>query len=598
MFSEVTIMRIAVLKSSKDSESVYVIKDLYLRDVRGKKSTKNKSGKDRTTVTVANLGKINDLMKEKEMTREEVIAWAKDEAKRMTMEDKKERQKISFDFFPNVRIEKDVKRCFNCGYLFPQSIYYDLRMDNVCRNITARHKFKYSLDAILSDLIYARILEPSSKRASYKFCQSLLEAPKYKEHDVYRALSVLAEEMDYIQSEVYKNSNLVLKRNSRALYYDCTNYYFEIEEEDDFRKYGKSKENRPNPIVQMGLFMDGNGIPMAFDLFSGNKSEQPSMKPLEQKIIRDYGVEKFIVCTDAGLGSEGNRLFNDIEGRAFIVTQSLKKLKKDEREAAMSDEGWRCVSDNKPVDIKEIKGNPESFLNQLYYKEEPYGTAKVPGQIMFVTYSPRYALYQKSIRDKQIKRAEEMVQAGKKGKSKRNSNDPSRFVKKISVTEDGEVADKTEYSLDTDKIQKESYYDGYYAVCTNLVEDSVQDILKVSEGRWEIEESFRIMKTDFEARPTYLSREDRIKAHFLTCYLSLLIYRILEKKIEETYTSNDIISTLRGMNLLALEGYGYQPAYTRTDLTDKLHDVFGFNTDFQILEKSTIRSIIKGTKQH
>lgn len=590
-------MRISIRPSAKSVDSIYIIKDLYLRDVRGKKASGNPSGKERTTVTVKKLGRIPDLMAELDMSRDEVIAWAKEQARKMTEEEKKNNEKISVDYYPNQIIDKDVERLFSCGYLFLQSLYYDLRLDNICRNISGRYAFKYSLDAILSDLIYARIIDPGSKRSSYSFCQSLLEPPKYELHDVYRALSVLAGESDYIQAEVYKNSNFVADRNNRILYFDCTNYYFEIEEEDDFRKYGKSKENRPNPIVQMGLFMDGDGIPLAFNIFPGNQNEQPSLKPLEQDIIRNFGFERFVVCTDGGLGSDDNRLFNDIEGRAFIVTQSLKKLKADERNAAMDDRNWRRLSDGKSVDISEIKADPQSHINDLYYKEETYGTKKVPGQLMIVTYSPRYALYQRSVRSKQIERAEKMVENGAKKKSYGNPNDPARFVRKVSVTENGEAADQTQYSLNEERIAEEKMYDGYYAVCTNLVDDSVKDILSVSERRWEIEESFRIMKTDFEARPVYLSREDRIRAHFLICYLSLLIYRLLEKKLENKYTSTQIITALRSMKLLAVEGIGYQPAYKRTDLTDDLHSKFGFRTDYQIMKKSSVRSVIKQTKE-
>ncbi len=590
-------MRISIRPSAKNVDSIYIIKDLYLRDVRGKKASGNPSGKERTTVTVKKLGRIPDLMAELDMSRDEVIVWAKEQARKMTEEEKKNNEKISVDYYPNQIIDKDVERLFSCGYLFLQSLYYDLRLDNICRNISGRYAFKYSLDAILSDLIYARIIDPGSKRSSYSFCQSLLEPPKYELHDVYRALSVLAGESDYIQAEVYKNSNFVAGRNNRILYFDCTNYYFEIEEEDDFRKYGKSKENRPNPIVQMGLFMDGDGIPLAFNIFPGNQNEQPSLKPLEQDIIRNFGFERFVVCTDGGLGSDDNRLFNDIEGRAFIVTQSLKKLKADERNAAMDDRNWRRLSDGKSVDISEIKADPQSHINDLYYKEETYGTKKVPGQLMIVTYSPRYALYQRSVRSKQIERAEKMVENGAKKKSYGNPNDPARFVRKVSVTENGEAADQTQYSLNEERIAEEKMYDGYYAVCTNLVDDSVKDILSVSERRWEIEESFRIMKTDFEARPVYLSREDRIRAHFLICYLSLLIYRLLEKKLENKYTSTQIITALRSMKLLAVEGIGYQPAYKRTDITDDLHSKFGFRTDYQIMKKSSVRSVIKQTKE-
>ena len=590
-------MRISIRPSSKNTDSVYIIKDLYLRDVRGKKSSKNPSGKDRTTVTVKKLGRIPDLMAQLNMTREEVIAWAKEEARKMTEEEKKNNEKISVDFYPNQMIDKDIERLFSSGYLFLQSLYYDLRFDNICRNISGRHDFKYSLDAILSDQIYARILDPGSKSSSYEFCKTLLEPPKYELHDVYRALSVLAEESDYIQSEIYKNSNLVVKRNNKILYYDCTNYYFEIEEDDDFRKYGKGKDNKPNPIVQMGMFMDGDGIPMAFSLFPGNQNEQPSLKPLEKDIIRNFGFDKFVVCTDGGLGSDDNRLFNDIEGRAFIVTQSLKKLKSADRESAMDSRNWRRLSDGKEVDITAIKADPQSFINELYYKEETYGTKKVPGQLMIVTYSPKYALYQKSIRSRQIERAVKMVENGVRKKSYSNPNDPSRFVRKVAVTDDGEAAGNTQYSLNEEKIEEERMYDGYYAVCTNLVEDDVKDILSVSERRWEIEESFRIMKTDFRARPVYLSTEDHIKAHFLICFLSLLIYRILEKKLESKYTCTQIIRTLRSMKLLALEGTGYLPAYKRTEITDDLHSIFGFRTDYQIMKKSAVRSVIRQTKQ-
>jgi transposase len=343
--------------------------------------------------------------------------------------------------------------------------------------------------------------------------------------------------------------------------------------------------------------MDGDGIPMAFSLFPGNQNEQPSLKPLEQDIIRNFGFDRFVVCTDGGLGSDDNRQFNDIEGRAFIVTQSLKKLKAADREAAMDDRNWRKLSDGKPVDISEIKAEPQNHLNELYYKEETYGTKKVPGQLMIVTYSPRYALYQKSIRAKQVERAEAMVENGSARKTRSNPNDPARFVRKVAVTEDGEAADKTQYSLNEDKIAEEKMYDGYYAVCTNLVDDSVKDILSVSERRWEIEESFRILKTDFKSRPVYLSREDRIKAHFLVCYLSLLIYRLLEKKLNYKYTCSQIIRTLRSMKLLAVEGIGYQPAYKRTEITDDLHNAFGFRTDYQIMKKSSVRSVIRQTKE-
>ena len=546
-------MRISITNPGKPAESLYIIKDLYLRDVRGKKSASNKSGKDRTTVTVEKLGKVSDLMEKMNLSHDEIIAWARQRAKSLTDEEKAANAKITIDYFPNQRIEKDVPSSCNCGYLFLQSLYTQLRLDNTCRNIRNRYSFDFDLNSILSDLIFARILSPSSKLSSYSFCKSLLEPPKYDIHQVYRALSVIAKENDYIQSDVYRNSNFVISRNNRVLYYDCTNFFFEIEEADDFREYGKSKENRPNPIVQMGLFMDGDGIPLAFSTFRGASNEQPSMKPLEEKIIHNYGLDRFVVCTGGGLGCDSNRLFNNIEGRAFITTQSLKKLKKDKRVAALNSSRWKRLGDGCSVNIQEIKSDPEKYASNVYYKIMPYSSKKVPNQMMIVTYSPKYALYQCSIREKQIERAE--------------------------------------------KIERKMMYDGYYAICTDLVDDSVEEIIRVSEQRWEIEESFRIMKTEFQARPVYLSREDTIQAHFLICYLSLMIYRILEKKLKEKYTAEKIITALRKMELHIIPGTGYQPSYTRTDLTDELHEIFGFNTDYQIMTKSSIRNIIKLTKQ-
>lgn len=589
-------MRIAVVNKGKPFESIYIQKDIYLKDVRNKSTARKGTGKDRTTVTVEKLGKVTDLMKEMNMTHDEVIQWARNKAIEMTEAEKAEPKSVTVTFRTDKRIEKDQINSFNVGYLFLQRILYDLRIDNICRNIKGRHDFDFDILSILTDLVYARILEPCSKKSSFAYCDHLLERPQYDLHQVYRALSVLAKESDYIQAEIYKNSNHVIQRNNHVLYYDCTNYFFETEEGDGFREYGKSKENRNTPIVQMGLFMDGDGIPLCFSVFPGNSNEQPSLKPLEEKIINNFGFDQFVVCTDGGLGSDNNRQFNDIEGRAFITTQSLKKLKAKEREAAMDDRNWRRLSDGALVDISEIRKEPERYTSNLYYKEETYGTKKVPGQLMIVTYSPKYAIYQKNIRDKQVERAEKMIKTNNVKREKKNPHDPARFVSKLAVTADGEVAEDTTYFLNETAIAEEAYYDGYYAVCTDLVNDSVEDILKVSERRWEIEESFRIMKTDFRTRPVYVYRKDRIEAHFLICYLALLVYRLLEKKLNEEYTTEEIISTLRNMNVTPVLGAGYKPAYTRTDLTDRLHEVFGFFTDMELTTKSQMKTIISESK--
>lgn len=502
----------------------------------------------------------------------------------------KEAQTVLIPFHADRQLDYNKQVFFRGGYLFLQSFYYQLQMNKICRKLKQKYKFKYDINAILSDLIYARILEPCSKRSSYKVASEFLEKPSYELHDVYRALDVLGTECDLIQAEVYKNSHFLGERNDKILYYDCSNYYFEIEQEDGNKKYGQSKEHRPNPIIQMGLFMDGDGIPLAFSLFPRNANEQISLKPLEKKVLEDFGCQKFIYCSDVGLGSKSIREYNHMGERAYIVTQSIKKLKKDEKEWALNPQGFKRVSDDAPVDITKLSEDDKG----LYYKDEPYTTKKLH-QRLIITYSPKYALYQKSIRDKQIERAQKMLDSGNTKKNRKNPNDPARFIGTLAVTKEGEAADVKHY-LDENKISEEGQYDGFYAVCTDLLDDEVDDILKVSEGRWQIEECFRIMKTDFSARPIYLQDENRIKAHFLICFLALTIYRFLEKKLGSKYTCEKLLDTLKGMNFAEIQEQGFTPLYKREAITDDLHDVCGFRTDYQFITKSKMRNIQKKSK--
>lgn len=567
---------------SKNAESFY-IKQSYI-DGNGKSTSR----------TIRKLGTLNELLVEHGPTRDDVMAWAKEQARIETEKYELEKETLSIPvvFHPNRKIPHGERRCFDGGYLFLQMIYYELGMDRICRKIRNRHHYEYDLNAILSDLIYTRVLEPGSKRSSYAAAKKFLEPPTYEQHDIYRALSVLASECDLIQSEVYKNSKSVISRNDHILYYDCTNYYFEIEQEEGDKKYGKSKEHRPNPIIQMGLFTDGDGIPLAFSTFPGNQNEQKSLEPLERKVIEEFGCEKFIFCSDSGLGSENNRLLNHTGNRAYIVTQSIKKLAAEYREAALNRKGFRRLSDNRLVDLDQLD---EKDYEELFYKEEPYSTKKLENRLL-ITYSPKYAAYQKEIRTKQVERALHMLKDGNHKKTSKNPNDPARFIDKAAVTKDGEKADIL-YFLDESKIAEEERYDGFYAVCTDLFDDNPADLLKVSEGRWQIEACFRIMKTDFEARPVYVRREDRIQAHFLICFLSLLVYRLLEKKLGGTYTCCEILDTLRSFKFADVQGQGFMPVYEVTALTDRLHELLGFATDYEFLTKSRMKTIEKLSKQ-
>ena len=535
---------------SKNSESFYI--NFAYIDENGKSTSR----------IYRKLGTLKELSQKLNTDRDGVMAWAKEQARLDTEKYNKENEILSIPFSPNQLIEKGTQHSFNCGYLFLQSILADLRIDNMCRNIKNRHKYEFDLKAIFADLIYSRILYPSSKRSSYNFAQSLLEQPKYDLHHIYRSLPILASESDYIQAEVYRNSNFIHKRNTKILYYDCTNYYFEITQEDGDKKYGKGKEHRPNPIIGMGLFMDADGFPLAFDLYPGNQNEQKTLNPLEQKVIRDFGCSEFIYCSDSGLGSQNNKLLNDTNGRAYIITQSLKKLEKEVRSTALDPNQYRKLGSNRFI----------------------------------MTYSPKYRAYQAKIRQAQIERAMKMIgKGGKPKRNRKNPNDPARFIRTTAVTENGEAASEIFCELNQEIIDQEAMYDGFYAVTTDLDGD-VSEIIAINQRRWQIEECFRIMKTDFEARPVYVRLEECIKAHFLTCFLALLVYRLLEKKLENKYTVETTLDTLRQMNVCELEGYGYIPTYKRTDLTDELHNLFGFRTDTQIIKKTKMRNIIKCSK--
>ena len=572
------------ITGSKNNKDVYIYQSF--RKANGKPSSR----------IYKKLGKYNELLQKFSGNEEKMMEWARAEAAKETTLYNQQKEQISVTFSQVARIPLEEERLFNVGYLFLQQLCPELRFDNICRNIRNRHRFTYDIHAILTDLIYARILAPSSKMSSYSFCHSLLEPPKYSLQNVYRALSVMAEESDYIQEELYRNSNFVHHRNTKILYYDCTNYYFEIEEESGDKKYGKNKEHRPNPIVTMGLFMDADGIPLAFDIFPGNQNEQLTLKPLETKVIKDFDCSEFIFCSDAGLGSVKNRFLNSFGNRSYVITYSLKKMKQEEREIALNPTQFRLPGSNKMIDLRTLDETDPEVFHTIYYKEVPLVTGSM-NETIIVTYSPKYKAYQQKIRGRQVERAMKMIQGPGKCRRGKNQNDPARFIHKTSVTPDGEIADQALYALDEERIREEAMYDGFYAVVTNL-EDDPSEIIKINKRRWEIEENFRIMKSDFEARPVYVQRDDRIKAHFLTCYISLLVYRLLEKKLGEEFTCNQILETLREMNMTLLsKDSGYIPAYKRTKLTDALHNTFKFRTDFEFITKSSMRSIISNTKK-
>ncbi len=600
---EVQKMRLQIT-SSKNSKSLYAVKTTYDKNKR------------KSNMTVKKFGSMSVLLQSLNLSSEdEAILWAKEQVRQMTEEEKVNKGRIAVNYSQEKPIDYNEQNLFNIGYSFLQSIYYDLGLHKICKEIQQKHKYDFDFNQILSHLVYSRILHPCSKKATFEYANQYLEPLGYDLHHIYRALEILAKEKDLVESSLYENSKKILNRNTGILYYDCTNFFFEINEEEGLKQYGKSKENRPNPIVQMGLFLDGDGIPLAFDITAGNKNEQTTLRPLEERILKDFGdVKKFVVCTDAGLNSNANRKFNTKCGRSFIVTESLKKQKKHVKERVFSENQWyyfNAIGNQTPItldttkyDIAEMDKRNQKIskeynklsIHTIFYKEL-FTNEAIEDQRIIVTFSLPYKLYAQKIRSKQIERATKKIEQGGKYKKRASTNSPDRFIVVEQTTEDGEIANKEIVYLHEEKIKSEAMYDGLYGISTTLEDEDVREIIRISHRRWEIEESFYIMKSEFCSRPVFLQNDDRIIAHFITCYLSLFIFRVLEKKLKEQYTSHEIIDKLRKMQMYRIKGQGYAPAYVREKLTDDLHDVFGFRTDFEIVSGRQMKKILRDTKK-
>ena len=598
-------MRLKHNKTAKGN-CYYIIRSVY------------KNGKN-TSETVEKLGYPEEI-KEKYQCNDP-YQWMEERLNKLNEEEELDRKiKILVPYSQTDLIEKGQTQCYNTGYLFLQQIYYQLKLDLVCSQISKQYNFQYDLNEILSRLVYGRILYPASKLSTYRQSQELLETPTFEYHQIVRALSVLAKEFYPIQAELYKNSSEVIARKTGVLYYDCTNFFFEIEAEDNIsneeadrlgiaaRKYGFSKQHQPSPVVEMGMLMDYSGIPLAICLNRGNQNEQPTLIPLEKKIMEDFNLSKFVICTDSGLSSLDNKMFNNFGERSFITTVSIKKMKKEDMEWCLDPAGWHLSGDEEHTyNIRELENTEEDRIknhDRIFFKEKYIEDYDEDRDISFnytriITFSLKYRDYLASKRNGQINRAVKAIAAGEKAVETKNAQDFRRFIQKSVNNSQGQKA-KIIYTLDEAAIADEARFDGFYATETNLLDD-IPAVLNVAKGRWEIEESFRIMKNDFHSRPVFLSRNDRIKAHFLTCFISLLMLRILEKKLgcQYTcqYTCDTILDTLRNMRMTKAKDVGYIPSYTRTDVTDCLHEVAGFHTDYEIIKAKAMKGIIRKTKQ-
>lgn len=589
-----------------------------------------RNGKKTTTKNIKRLGKHSELL----LITDNPLEYAKNEVKKMNEEYRSGRSEfiVTMDF--NERIPSTDSPCsnstsLNIGYLYLKDIYAKLNLSDFFKSVSSDRKITYDCNKICQFLTYARILDPASKYGTYDKLDTYYEKPQVEYQHMIRFLDILDRNSDQYLKHLFDNSENIVKRDTSVMYYDCTNYFFETEKPDEeivdevtgeiilgLRQFGSSKENKTSPIVEMGLIMDSRGIPISMCIHPGNTNEQLTAVPLEKEVIKMTGNKKFIYCADAGLGSYNIRKFNDMGGRAYIVTQSVKKLGQEIKDIVFNDSNYRLLSNDDAITLKEMRtfnkkdANNLSLYNDFAYKVIPANTAMDTGlyeekvykngrtkkvkakgtlhQYIIVTFSRKMMEYQRTIRERQLERAKKLLRLKDPEKIKKGPNDIRRFLKNTS-------SDTANYVLDMDKIHEEEKYDGFYAVATNL-DDSAKDILAVAQNRYKIEDCFRIMKTNFDARPVFLRKPERIRAHFLICYTALLIYRLMECKLDDNLThvtTSNLIKTLRNMNVVNMDDMYYKSIYSGSQALDALERCFELQLNRKYYRPSDLNKIVK-----
>ena len=589
-----------------------------------------RNGKKTTTKNIKRLGKHSELL----LITDNPLEYAKNEVKKMNEEYRSGRSEfiVTMDF--NERIPSTDSPCsnstsLNIGYLYLKDVYAKLNLSDFFKSVSSDRKITYDCNKICQFLTYARILDPASKYGTYDKLDTYYEKPQVEYQHMIRFLDILDRNSDQYLKHLFDNSENIVKRDTSVMYYDCTNYFFETEKPDEeivdevtgeiilgLRQFGISKENKTSPIVEMGLIMDSRGIPISMCIHPGNTNEQLTAVPLEKEVIKMTGNKKFIYCADAGLGSYNIRKFNDMGGRAYIVTQSVKKLGQEIKDIVFNDSNYRLLSNDDAITLKEMRtfnkkdANNLSLYNDFAYKVIPANTAMDTGlyeekvykngrtkkvkakgtlhQYIIVTFSRKMMEYQRTIRERQLERAKKLLRLKDPEKIKKGPNDIRRFLKNTS-------SDTANYVLDMDKIHEEEKYDGFYAVATNL-DDSAKDILAVAQNRYKIEDCFRIMKTNFDARPVFLRKPERIRAHFLICYTALLIYRLMECKLDDNLThvtTSNLIKTLRNMNVVNMDDMYYKSIYSGSQALDALERCFELQLNRKYYRPSDLNKIVK-----
>lgn len=585
-------------KAPVEGKIYYIVKGF--RDKTGKSTSKN----------VRRLGTLAEIREREGVS--DAWAWVKTQLELENARENEGKRKVNVSFSPDRVIKQYEQRLFNIGYLPLQKLYYELGIGLINDGISRRSEFGYDLDEIVRQIVLGRILWPCSKLQTWGKSSKMALCKPVSLHQYYRSLIVISDNLEYIQQRLFHYTKNILKRDTSIIYYDCTNFFFESTKETELRKPGASKENRRTPIVQFGIFMDADGLPLAFCINPGNTNEQTTLAPLERMIDERMDINEFVMCTDAGLSSFENRLENDSDMRKFITVQSIKTLpeKGDKKRSggmktwALEPTGWKLPNEESlEYDIRTL--DPEADRDKMFYKERWYRTEKdgeTLEQRIIVSYSLKYRQYQRNRRAINISHAEKAIL---NGNDRPTSKDFRKYITSLNVTEQGEVVQKVGSTIDWDKIREDEKYDGFYAVCTNLekyedkngkIRHTIREILDINRARWEIEESFRIMKLQMRARPVYHRNDKAVKAHFTLCFLSLFILRVLEHRMPGV-TTDDLLEALRTMDALKVEGEGYVPTFTRTDITDRLFEMTGFRLDTQIIMLKKLKSFNAMTRK-
>lgn len=595
------------------------------------RSFRDKNGKS-TTERWERLGSEEEI--EKKYGCPDGLEWAKSYIERLNQEQKEAKKKERIELSPVERIDPGEQVLYTGGDMLLLPLFNKLGLPEKCRQLQKGTKTKYDLEQILEALVVMRVLYPCSKKSTFELSKKRIRKTTFAMEDVYRALTLLSGHIDEIQAEVWARSEKIFKRNTRVMYYDCTNYYFDIEDNDlkeedpdvkgrrkGIRRRGKSKEHRPNPIVQMGMLMDADGIPVAFLIFPGNESEQPTLKQIEETIADKFGLNEFVISTDAGLSSEDNRRYNMTEGREYIAVQSLPKLKETDQEIALDPKGWKIAyrhpdldriephdRENGTYDLSKFdyhkggdKEKQKLEIKTRFYKEIIVGKtlkgkpSTERNERIIVTYSKAFADYLRHKRQERLLLAQKIVRS-KSVNSRQSQQDPRRYVSTKYVTDEGELAENISISINTEILENEERFDGFYAYGTSLDDDAV-DVLRARSFHHEIEHLFRTTKSLLEARPVFLQREDRIKAHFLICFLALTILKMLQKQLDMSDLSiNRLIEQLRKIKFDYFRGRGYRPVFERNELTDRLQEVTGLRFDTQIVPTKVMNKLYRSVK--